>query len=720
MREKCISICITVTFVICINFITKCQNQSILLPIPCATSFTGPDKILEFTNNSNAVISNLPSYQLMLPGGVQGNPHIDEDLSHALANAPDNIYSFNEKYLGQHPKFGQQVVHDKDGTILFFIVDNNIYNKHGNSFPLLDEQGNQMGGDMLTYVHDNLIISQTGAQFNRFGYPEPDMTKTLDPEIIVFPLFGECYKFGIIYSIFDHNGFVGAVQVYYKTITYINEDKIILSEGLPLSSNLFPGPEPCNNFANKGLAISDIRADNTRRFFLRLGNKLFVFQVDQNGIVDIGSNGINNLDAVNIGIDGLSNNATHNQSNSELEVIESEISTDNGPLACYFVAMGTCSRENITNPGPSEAMVNFIILDYQNCSKISQANIMLPDGNLDYEQIKGLEFSPGGNNIPGGNNLFIAYSGQNQLYYYNRFNGLSNLSIQGGGNASKYQYSEIETGKDGMIYYLFNDNNVGGISRISDPENPVLSVWQSNLNVFYSHDYDDNSRALLFADQVDGSDYTSYYYSITPDCCIDHLEYNTWPSLYGGDNLTWTPGIGNNPFNSVDGVIRIENDIEIPAGCTVSIKDFIIKFKTNKKLVVNKGAVLILDNTKLTSVDGCEKYVFWHGIEVWGTSNQHQSTIGGVCMQGTLKLLNGAIIENAEEGITNWKPNDFSAIGGIIQVDKSSFINNRRAVSFMPYSNFNPLNPSELRDDLSYFYSSNFITNKNLPNNEPF
>jgi hypothetical protein len=72
------------------------------------------------------------------------------------------------------------------------------------------------------------------------------------------------------------------------------------------------------------------------------------------------------------------------------------------------------------------------------------------------------------------------------------------------------------------------------------------------------------------------------------------------------------------------------------------------------KVVVQQGARLIIDEGHFTNLCG----EFWHGIEVWGTSGEHQFPADNPTHQGLLVLKNGAIIEHAREGFTNWKPGD--------------------------------------------------------------
>jgi len=104
------------------------QNQSILLPFSGDTYSPTGSKMLNFANTLNPVVESLPKHpfscwydDIYYP---EGNPHNEDHL----ANADPLMI---EKYLGQHPMYAQSVVHDKDGNLLFFIVDNNIYNRYG-------------------------------------------------------------------------------------------------------------------------------------------------------------------------------------------------------------------------------------------------------------------------------------------------------------------------------------------------------------------------------------------------------------------------------------------------------------------------------------------------------------------------------------------------------------------------------------------------------------
>jgi len=107
------------------------QTQSMLLPVPGSVSPTGPCTMINFSDNANSVITSLPFFTFDLSSGAPGNPHDEGQLLNTQALNYGGVYLFDEIYLGQHPMFAQTVVHDADGNLLFFIVDNNIYNRYG-------------------------------------------------------------------------------------------------------------------------------------------------------------------------------------------------------------------------------------------------------------------------------------------------------------------------------------------------------------------------------------------------------------------------------------------------------------------------------------------------------------------------------------------------------------------------------------------------------------
>jgi len=150
--------------------------------------------------------------------------------------------------------------------------------------------------------------------------------------------------------------------------------------------------------------------------------------------------------------------------------------------------------------------------------------------------------------------------------------------------------------------------------------------------------------------------------------------YEPQTILPSGVNITWNADI------------KIKSDIVIPYNTRLTIEDCTIEIMTGRKIIIQPGAELIVDNATLTNV--CD--TVWEGIEVWGNIGYSQfQTVGGY-LQGYLELKNNAVIENAHYGVRVWKPEDWSSTGGIIIASDASFRNCWKAVEFMPYENFNP------------------------------
>lgn len=158
--------------------------------------------------------------------------------------------------------------------------------------------------------------------------------------------------------------------------------------------------------------------------------------------------------------------------------------------------------------------------------------------------------------------------------------------------------------------------------------------------------------------------------------------------------------------------MRLYRDVVVKSGHTLTITCK-LEMPTEGKIIVEQGAKLVVDGGWITTADFSD--TFWSGIQNWGTTNQHQYGAPYATHQGTVVLKNDALIEHAREGIQNMNPNDWSMIGGIVQVQGTetqvgaTFKNCRRAVSYVKYQNFNPNNPAQMRPNLSYFNFCDFI-----------
>ena len=153
-------------------------------------------------------------------------------------------------------------------------------------------------------------------------------------------------------------------------------------------------------------------------------------------------------------------------------------------------------------------------------------------------------------------------------------------------------------------------------------------------------------------------------------------------------------------------------NLVVKSGNTLTINNgAVINIAKDKKIIIEKGAKLIISNATLTN----ECSQLWNGIEVQGDMNASQLTAGA---QGYLEIKNGAIIENARFAVHTSEHdanNNFiwGTFGGIVKVSNSTFRNNRSGIDFGPYQNFVPANPSARLSDLSFIVNTTFTWEDN-------
>jgi len=173
-------------------------------------------------------------------------------------------------------------------------------------------------------------------------------------------------------------------------------------------------------------------------------------------------------------------------------------------------------------------------------------------------------------------------------------------------------------------------------------------------------------------------------------------------------------GIHNIDFQNVSGDLILErnafvnvNDrLQTGNGSTIIINNSAtlnvtgeIRMGQDSRIIVKRGGRLIVDGGLLTN--RCSED--WDGIIVEGTYSSQNlgSLVNGT---GIVDVMNGATIENARTAISTnahhipWQ-NRLSHYGGLVRISNSHFLNNLRAIEFMPFAG----------NDASYVISSNFI-----------
>ncbi|MFK5855111.1 MAG: T9SS type A sorting domain-containing protein [Bacteroidota bacterium] len=249
----------------------------------------------------------------------------------------------------------------------------------------------------------------------------------------------------------------------------------------------------------------------------------------------------------------------------------------------------------------------------------------------------------------------------------------------------------------------------GGVApySISSPQNIQFS-WNEDEQYFYATGLAEGTYYYTISDEygslegtftigVDFSDYT-------------YLEHKLFTS-----NVEWNDDIVSfaKGFTLEEGITLTFNNTTILMGPDASIY---IKAGTVEDLPNNipgvDGAKMILNHTTLTHHADCN--ITWHGIQVWGITNQSQFTgPDGFMYQGELKIENGSIIKNARNAITTHNPDNFNSHGGIVSAENSNFENNIRSVEIMQYENFNPYSTDIKLPYLSRFKGCNFEINDN-------
>ncbi len=125
----------------------------------------------------------------------------------------------------------------------------------------------------------------------------------------------------------------------------------------------------------------------------------------------------------------------------------------------------------------------------------------------------------------------------------------------------------------------------------------------------------------------------------------------------------------------------------------------------SSRIIVKPGGKLIVDGGTLTSA--CQGEM-WQGIQLEGHSNLHQNAAN----QGTVQLINGAVIENALCGILTCNPADsLHTTGGIITADSATFRNCAKAVDYQPYTDINYA--GYVIDNKGVFHNCTFTINDN-------
>lgn len=594
-------------------------------------------------------------------------------------------------YQGQAAQYCHNAMQDASGNLLFFIVDENVYDKNG---VLIDKIDAGSG-----------LVAQGGS----------DITIVPDP--------GNCYKYYIFTSYVDavlgppyyvhSTPFYSVLDLQTKTLQTYNL-KNILDNAFGLPSAIWVKNEYFS------YAATDLRYDNSRFVVLSVNYVFFVMQLDAIGLTPLSYYYI----PENFGLyapSGTAPGAAYPH-RGELEIIEY---TDNTNTKKYKIASSVTL--GIQQTVLSQA-VFLVDIDYTTGAFIpaSAEKVDYPYHETQFNNapfIHGLEFSPNAEYVYITHSPSALNPSYFDVYQVGSGNPPTVLNVQ---NAADFSNSRIELGKDGKLYLATTNR----LATLSNPNNPNPNNWNNNAIAlsnyfpnyasgtfqFYSH------RTHLLPDQIDGMDYTAHF-NVSKECCIANNSYEMDTFTAPTGTHTWQPGINNNPFGSLSGVVKVKEKLIIPAGSHITIKNMVFEFAPTAQVEVQRGVLggvnggrLTLDNATFTVDKRCDPQAMWRGLQVHGYNNQPQLAFNS-SKQGWLTMRNQARIEHAITGVAVFKayPTDFTYSGGIVRATDSYFFNNQRDVDIRNYTNPSPnLSLTNLSQFTKCtFYTSGLLNNPN-------
>lgn len=639
----------------------------------CPTSFAqNPSWILapKFFNGFGVI-------PLPIPTTYFGDP------TNPISNNPYNGYA------GQSATNTSNMITKPDGSILFFIVDQFIYDGKGYIIDRLDYQ--DAGGGSETAIK--------GAA-----------------ELMIVPNPGNCQQYYIFttrIAMTNKTPYVFlldmSIQNTINTTSYptlgalvsigsgVKGKKIAEIEPNYQSST---GPSGTSKLSNAYFAASQFRAaTNDYLVFISDGGGIFRFKINASGITS--DNG-----GVGFGTTAFNPEETR----GEMELVK--MSNGNYRIATIYAPGGMVIGGQNVKQSIFTAMLN------SNGVLISGSQKEFPIfDNSNYASVSGLEFSSSGRY------LYVTHLTNaiqpNQLEYYDFNVPTPNLLPLSVPNGIDLRFSQIELGASNKLFFA----NQNGLYTKINAEIPTSQISQSSSFTYAistetgpsAYTVVANRFRYLLPDQIDGENYNNHFIANTA-CCIINGIYDK-EFFTASVNATWQPGINSNPITTTSSaVVYIKNELRIPAGRTIIIKNMEFRFAPGARVIIEQGANnsaaggrLILDGTIFTNDTTCANQL-WQGIEVWGNATLSQQSSS----QGRLIMKNNSSVNNAQIGVLLSKrlyPNstikfDHTRNGGIVQSSNSSLINNDYGVYFHLYlPSIQPLN------NYSYFTNTRFEWN---------
>lgn len=608
-----------------------------------------------------------------------------------LPIGPTQTGSLFDDYNGEFATNCHNSMRNLDGELQFFVVDDKIYDAEGYLLNSMIHVNTFVKGTSET------VIVPDPYNCNRyyiFAVGRIDYT-TLSPKLPYYT---------ILDMELENNAFNPGRKGEIDPLITASGNTVIGIKDISPSHFTF-GTSQGNCF----IAASKERADKSRFVYISNGVRVYRYIIDQNGLSYDNYYGFFNP----------SGDATASRGNGEMELIEVQ-----NPIGNEYYRIAVPYEAQSPNGAATSIFTADVDIDGNVIpSSVKYFNFEHVfghiDGGLQRAFIHGLEFSSDGNI------LYVMHDindfHPNNLEYVDLTDPNPTLiPITTIPNSEDFEASQLEV-YGGQLYFVTNDR----FGILTTPNQPATSnyVEQTFPSAnFYPANYQGGNpswqywnKQYILPDQIDGEDYQHQFIS-TPECCILNQTYQLVDEDKFDNLTTWENGFNNNPFGVTTGQeVFIEDELIIPAGRTITIKNMTFKFSPKAKVVIErgtgalKGGRLILDGTTFTYDDNCEPDGFWFGVQVYGYETEAQSPISN-SQQGVLQMQNGSKIERAYKGVTLGRFNQHINYpyvpsgpvngfgGGVVTADNSSFVDNIQDVHFRPYTYQNINNRSVFRN----------------------
>lgn len=387
---------------------------------------------------------------------------------------PNDSNNYYDGYDGQISGGCHNAMQDKDGNLLFFIVDGFVYDKLG------------------------YYIGDINLNYQVFGRTE----------ILIVPDPSDCDKYYLFAEgIFENKSFTTTVHYIVLDLTpdYLAPGPYfptLLGYSQPLMTNV-------KNYYN---TMAATKINNGGRFvFLDNSGRLYRYKLDANGLILENTYVYSN--ASMLWTQGI---------RAEMEIIET-LNNANQPV--YKIAFAYRS-----GVGP-KSVVYIAELDINTGDVISgteEYKEYYESGSQD-PLVHGLEFSPDGKT------LYITHE-KTTLYpsgidYYTLGSGSAPQSLNITTDAD-FQFSQIELGKDGKLYFATNNR----LATLDQSNTPLLSIWNNfSLNISYNENYAFittaatgayGTKTFILPDQIDGMNYAAHF-TVNTECCLANTTFTT-------------------------------------------------------------------------------------------------------------------------------------------------------------------------------------------------